>query len=484
MKKCCLINYVLIMLLFLISIVSCTAQEKEIPITSNSKKAIEKFKEGRDLSENTEYEMARRTLDEALSLDPEFALAYLYRSLYGSNYNDQMNHLENAMKYISKVSESEKDLIIMYKAMYDSNEAVMWEKLDKLLELYPSNKRINSIAGDLNRFWNKDEDALMYYNLVVGMDNKFVPAIEGMGYVFMNMEQYDNAADWFKKLMEIRPDLASPYNSYANALIQQEQFDEAIVYYKKAMEKDEFFYYPIRRIANIYVNQKNYNEARKYFRQYVEVATQFNSKYLAFLNIANTYLYEDDKENALKAFDEYIQLAVQNNMPYYEIWGNIYQGYIITCCGDPKEGLKYYEKVLTMIDESDLNEEQKHEHRINVSMMKSNAYIESEDFQNSEKELENCKILVANLESTFLNDMIDVISSYQDIKQNNYEAALSKLNNVKSKHVLITYYSALAYDLKGDKEQAKNYYSKLINNKESNLNIALRYKEIEEKLAE
>jgi protein O-GlcNAc transferase len=324
---------------------------------------------------------------------------------------------------------------------------------------------------------------LEYYQRAFDIDSKYVPAINGIGYLYMKIEQYDNAEEWFKKLIKIRPDLASPYNSYANVLIQKEQFDEAIVYYKKAMEKDEFFYYPIRRIANIYVNKKNYDEARKYFRKYVEVSTQLNSKYLAFLNIANTYLYEGNKESALKAFDEYIELATQNNMPFYEIWGNIYQGYIITCCGDPQEGLKYYEKVAGMIDKSDLSEEQKNEHRINISMMKSTAYIISEDFQNSESELKNCKNLVATLESDFLDDMINMIYAYQDIKQNNYEAALSKLDDIKAKHVLVTYYSALANDLKGDKEQAKKYYSKLMNNKESNLHIALRYKEIEDKLA-
>src|SRR6185295_6071262 len=51
----------------------------EIPITSKSPEAIEHFKKGRDLSDNIRQAEATAELNQAIKLDPDFALAIAYR---------------------------------------------------------------------------------------------------------------------------------------------------------------------------------------------------------------------------------------------------------------------------------------------------------------------------------------------------------------------------------------------------------------------
>ena len=53
----------------------------EIPITSKSPEAIEHFKKGRDLSDNLRNAEAVEELDQAIKLDPDFALALAYRGV-------------------------------------------------------------------------------------------------------------------------------------------------------------------------------------------------------------------------------------------------------------------------------------------------------------------------------------------------------------------------------------------------------------------
>jgi len=66
-------------------IFSCLAQEKEMPITSSSQEAIKIIKEASIMTENFEFQKAIKKSDEALKLDNDFALAYLYKAINEGN---------------------------------------------------------------------------------------------------------------------------------------------------------------------------------------------------------------------------------------------------------------------------------------------------------------------------------------------------------------------------------------------------------------
>src|SRR5688572_14199599 len=56
---------------------------QEIPVTTFSKEAKKVFIQGRDKFENSEAILASELLDNAIALDPNFAMAYLLRSQSG-----------------------------------------------------------------------------------------------------------------------------------------------------------------------------------------------------------------------------------------------------------------------------------------------------------------------------------------------------------------------------------------------------------------
>ncbi len=97
------------------------AQVKEVPITTSSKEALNFFLSGRDKFENIEFAEAYAFFDKAIQLDPNFALAYLYRAQSGSGYNVFRQNLDKAISFIDKVSEGEKLLILYFQALYYGN---------------------------------------------------------------------------------------------------------------------------------------------------------------------------------------------------------------------------------------------------------------------------------------------------------------------------------------------------------------------------
>jgi len=484
MKNKWFVNYMLVMLLMFSSIVSCNMQEYEIPITSSSEKAIQLFKEGRNLVENIKINEGRQKLNEAIAVDPDFAMAYLYKANLSGDYNTRMANLAKAVRLIDKVSTGEKYLILTYKASYDGNQGLMWENFNNLLELYPNDKRVHYLGGYLSYNRLIYDKALNYFQKAYELDMEFPPAVNMLGYTYMKLEKYDEAEQYLKKYIEKLPKNASPYDSYADLLLLREKFDESIRYYKKAVKIDESYYYPIRKIGNVYLIKKEFDEARKYFKQYYEVATQLNSKFLALYNLANSYLYENNKDRALEVYEEYKDLAIENNLAYNEILSIVYQGYIHACCGDIEKGLDYYKIAIDKTATTDLTEEQKFNLKMNLLTWTSQAYLDQNDIEKSKQELEKCSKMAEKLDNKNISDWVDMFYAYSDIKQEKYEEAINKLNKVNIRNPLVNFYYALAYELKGEKEQARKYYEKVLNEKQSGIDLALFYTKAEKKVSE
>lgn len=476
----------LIKILVLILLVACVflvnGQESELPITSDSENAIKLFKEAREFSENFQPTKVRAKLDEAIKEDPKFALAYLERGLNGTNYNEEIQNIQKAVECSDKASEGERLLIKFYDAAYNSDQKTVKSYLEKLLHLYPNSKRINTIAGIFHGYWHKDEKAIEFYKKALSIDERYSRAISSMGFIYLKLKKYDEAEKWFKKLIDIKPNVAAPYDYYAILQLNLGNYDKAIEYYNTAYEKDKDYYYPIRKIANIYSLKRDFEEARKYYKKYINIATQLNSKFIAYDRIAHTYIYEKNKEKALSSYDDYIKLSADNNMVFYQVWGNINKGYIETCCGDPEKGLQYYKKASNLIENSDLADERKNSLRINTSILKCHAFIESKEFGECNNELENCKPLVSKIDNSFFNDMVNVISAYRDIKQDKPDEALEKLSAVKTKHPFRIYTNGLAHENNGDRELAEDYFNEFVNLKDGGLMVALYYDEVSKKL--
>ena len=82
----------------------------EIPITSKSPEAIDHFKKGRDLSDNLRTAEAAQELDQAIKLDPDFALALAYRGS-GVPGPEGLKDLEQASAKAGAASKPEQLLI-------------------------------------------------------------------------------------------------------------------------------------------------------------------------------------------------------------------------------------------------------------------------------------------------------------------------------------------------------------------------------------
>jgi tetratricopeptide (TPR) repeat protein len=244
-----------IIILVLLILVGCEGAgpgSNEVPITTSNDEALQFYLDGRDLSEKVKGPQAAELYDKAIASDPDFAMAYLSRAFSGGGYDVYRKNFAKAVELIDKVSPGEKHLILYYQAGADNDDAKQTAELDTLLNMYPEDKRIQTLAGNYYRFEQNNEKALGHFNRAVELDPDYAFGYNLLGYMHIAMGNFEEAEAAFKKYISLTPDEANPYDSYAEFLLNQGRFEESLDQYKKALEVDPEFNFAYYGIGNSY----------------------------------------------------------------------------------------------------------------------------------------------------------------------------------------------------------------------------------------
>ena len=110
----------------------------KIPITTKSDEAKKEYLQGRDLSEKLLGQESLQHFDQAIALDPDFALAELARAANSPTTKEFFEHESKAVSLADKASDGEKLLILANQAATNGNVVKQKEYLDQLVAAYPN----------------------------------------------------------------------------------------------------------------------------------------------------------------------------------------------------------------------------------------------------------------------------------------------------------------------------------------------------------
>jgi tetratricopeptide (TPR) repeat protein len=448
------------------------AQVKEIPITSSSEEALSFFKSGRDKIENLELQAAVPLFDKAIQKDPNFALAYLYRSQSGGGYNVFRQNLDKAVSLSGKASDGEKLVIQYYQALADGNGQSQKDYLEKLLASYPYDKRVQSIAGEYYYGINDFQNALNHFKKSTQIDLNYAPVYNMIGYCQSALNNYIEAEKAFQNYIRLVPENPNPYDSYGEFLLKMGKYDESILQYKLAIEKDSHFATSLAGIGNNYVFKGDFVTARKYYQDYFDNSVSVNAKLDAVFLKAVTFIHEGNAQEAVKTFDEYRTLAESENLITNSINSYAFQGFTATESGNPTEGMKYFEKADELIGKSNLPESAK-ENLVTRSMLwHFYSLTANNDLDKAQAEYEKCKTAIETRmnpnEEMFLNSLLGLY----EIKKGEYDKAVFALSQADNQDPWTWYFTAVAYSKMGDKQNSEKLYDKVTKWNVNSLNLA------------
>lgn len=449
------------------------AQNKEIPITTSSKEALDYFLQGRDKLENFEYIAAANLFEQAIEADTTFAMAYLYRSLTGGGLEVRMSNLEKATTLAKEVSEGEQHYISMVQAAYAGNNIQEYEYLEKLLRDYPFDKRVHFIAGSYYYNTNDYQNALMQFSKSAKLDASFAPAYNMIGYAQSKLNNYDEAANAFQEYIKLNPGSPGGYDSYAELLLSMGMYDKSIAQYKKALEFDPHFSYSLIGLGNNYVFLGDYDTARKYYRQYYDNASFPGARYDALNLEAVSYIHEGKIEKALSVYHQYCDLAKKENDAYHAVMGLANQGMVYDECGNPQEGMKHYDEAIELLWKSDMNQKVKDNLMNYSNLWHLYALAANGEFEKAEVDEKVCMKNVNKRNNPQEIAFFNAVCGYLDYRKGEIDEAIRHFSKADPNAPLVQYYTALCHQKKDDMYNANRLFQKIGSSNDNSLDLAL-----------
>jgi tetratricopeptide (TPR) repeat protein len=209
-------------------------------VSTTSKEAYKYYLQGQEYSDNWDFTKARESLEKAVEIDPEFAMAYY---VLATAYNIEGNlpasnrAYEKAYSLAKKATEKER---LEIEADYAWNIEKNRDKADALLKeraaKYPKDKSAQVQLAYIYQT-SDPEKAVAEFNIALSLDPDYEPALGGLGYHYLERSEFAKALEYFRRATVARSDNPNTLDSLATCYFQNGQVAEAKATYLKLFEK-------------------------------------------------------------------------------------------------------------------------------------------------------------------------------------------------------------------------------------------------------
>jgi tetratricopeptide (TPR) repeat protein len=466
-----------VLCILLLAPATLMAQEK-MPITTSSEEARELFIEGRAQFEKFNLTKSSNLLHQAIEIDPEFAMAHLYLSVSeGGGTSFALKTLNKAIKFSSKVSEGERQLIHLSRAMQSGNETAGESHTNALLKLHPEDERTQLWIGYYRFNQGKYMDALSHFKRAEKLNKAFHPVYNVSGYAYMILKKPVKAEQYFRKYLEILPDAANPHDSYAEFLMNQKRFDESVKHYKKALQLNPNFVSIHKHLGDICLFRDDKKSARQHYRNLYLNAPNHKLKFSAILLEASVDLCNNNPDAALRVIDRYSLLAEELDLPYHKFYSCAYKGHILSENISTEKALNQYRKAGEIAKNSDLTEKVRNNLLILAHLWELNALAKN---YNTVKEAETarkrCEALISDQKNPMYRENYHRACGIMEMKKGHFERARNHFAKA-GENPLTWYYIGQAWHQEGDHYKAHEWYRKVAGCCNNSLNLGnVKYK--------
>ncbi len=231
-------------------------------VTTSSMDAYNFFLRGRQDYDKLYFTEAKRFLEKAVSLDSNFAMAYLYLS---NTYADlieipQMRETLLKAKALSSRAPEKERLIIesRYAAAIEKNHEKSFQLLQELVKKYPQEKRFHNELGQQYHLAGKIPEAKAEFEKAINLDPEYATPINGLAYIYAEQGLYVQAIQILKKYAALSPGDANPFDSMAEMYFRMGNLKESLAKYKDAIRAQPTFYPAYSSLAYVYALNENY----------------------------------------------------------------------------------------------------------------------------------------------------------------------------------------------------------------------------------
>lgn len=256
--------------LLIVSALVLAGCSKQPTLTTSSPEALRLYRDGTEQYEKFYYREAKASIEQALSYDSTFAMAWARLAAVNMNNQNESEALVDigrAIALMGKASRREQLVIRMLDRRFHYDDVAAAEIADSLIRLYPEEKEAYVIRGIIHQIGNNLEKALQCYRQASDVDTGYALAYMYIGYAYSNLGEQDKALSAMQHYIQLAPDAANPHASYANLLMRVGRYDEALEQHRKALSLKPDYWYSFMQIGNIYGLKGRLKDAEAQFHK-------------------------------------------------------------------------------------------------------------------------------------------------------------------------------------------------------------------------
>jgi tetratricopeptide (TPR) repeat protein len=297
-------------------------------------------------------------------------------------------------------------------------------------------------------------EAIKHYEHATAINPDFATGWNSLGYARRSNGDLDGAKDAFARYIEIIPDEANPYDSYAELLMEMGEYDESIANYRKALEFDAHF---PSAYAGIAINESlkgNTDAALAATEEMLAAARNDAQKRGAMFQKVTTHLYAGNVDEAMAAAKDFYALARdQENL---SAMGGIseYMGDIMAVSGDGASALEHYETALEHRQESNINDANKAQaERTYMFKAAIAAMVDGDNETFASRAAEYTAAAEAN-GTAFEQRRVHELAGYLASVNDDHETSVAELAQANQLDPIVLYWQAVANKNAGDEDKA------------------------------
>jgi serine/threonine protein kinase/Flp pilus assembly protein TadD len=259
-----------------------SARTELIEVTTRFMEAYKFYLQGVEDLYKLYYDDARKSLEKAVALDPEFASAYNHLGIayrYLGDTRACKEAIQKAKVLSHKVTEKERLYIeALFAYVVEGRQESGIRTLQEIIRKYPKEKTAHLWLGVW--YYGADQfDQAIEENLkVLQLDPENGLAHNMLGYSYLYLGIYDKSVEYFQKYVSLCPGDANPVDSLAEAFFLMGRLDDAIAKHKEALAIKPDFAFPPGELAVLYAIKEEPRTALEWIDKRIAQARSESSK--------------------------------------------------------------------------------------------------------------------------------------------------------------------------------------------------------------
>jgi len=230
------------------------------------------------LLENDQFEDALTPLQEALRINPKFAVAHnnMGMALKGLGHPAQaLEHYDMAVQRDPNYIEAHLNWGNALETLGRFDEAIA--HYQKALQIRPLHAEAQLSWGNALAKSGEVEQAIAHYRQALQIKPDYAEAHNNMGHALATRGQIEEAIAHYQQALRIDPDYATAHLNWGNALVKSGQIEEAIARYQQALQIDPELAEAHNNMGMILERSTQLADALKHFEHALRVKPDYTA---------------------------------------------------------------------------------------------------------------------------------------------------------------------------------------------------------------